>query len=65
MSNHCPHSSECKLFERFRVSSALKVWQVFYCESRFRECSRYIRLEEGKPVEPTLLPDGTTLEEHS
>lgn len=65
MSKHCPHASNCNLYERFQVTSALKIWQVFYCESRFNECERYVKLGKGESVEPTLLPDGTNLEEHN
>ena len=59
----CPHASDCPLFERFRVSSALRIWQVFFCDARYLDCKRYEAMRDGRPIPATLLPDGSDLEE--
>lgn len=63
MSTRCSHANDCPLFEKFMLSSALRIWQIFYCEKRFEQCARYTKMRDGQPVRPTLLPDGTDLEE--
>ena len=63
MSEQCPHATDCVLFQKFSVSSALRAWQVFFCEARFLECERFKRMAVEQSVPPTLLPDGTDLSE--
>ncbi len=54
----CVHAADCPLFERFKLSSVLRIWQIYYCEERFDECVRYQMDCRGEPVPPTLLPNG-------
>lgn len=61
----CPNASACPLFERFRASPALRVWQRFFCESSFERCARFGRMQCGDEVAATLLPDGTYLDQES
>lgn len=58
----CSHISNCALYPQISLSSALKIWQVFYCEGDFSKCSRYQASVAGKPVPDTLLPNGKNLE---
>ena len=57
----CTHIKTCALFPQLSLNSALKVWQVFYCEGHFDRCSRYQLACEGKPVPITLLPNGKNM----
>jgi hypothetical protein len=45
----------------FSLRGALRVWQANYCESAFERCARFKLSQEGKPVPPNLLPNGTLL----
>lgn len=63
LARHCPNAGACPLFERFRTSPALRVWQRFFCESSFERCARFRQMQCGDSVSPTLLPDGSELEE--
>lgn len=58
----CSHTSNCALYPQISLSSALKVWQVFYCEGDYSKCVRYQTSAEGKQVPDTLLPNGKNLE---
>lgn len=60
---HCPNAGHCPLFARFQSSPALRVWKKFFCESSFERCARLAGMQCGANVAPTLLPDGTHLEE--
>jgi hypothetical protein len=57
----CPHLDGCPLYPLFNLESSLKVWQTFYCRSKFESCVRFQRSSAGETVEPHLLPDGTSL----
>ena len=50
------------MFELFRLKSALKVWQIHYCEGTFDKCVRFQRSCAAETVPPNLLPNGDTLE---
>ena len=50
-----------KLFPKFKKRPSLGVWQTFYCHGRFTTCARYRLSLEGKPVPPSLLPNGKEL----
>jgi hypothetical protein len=58
----CSHVPSCDLFPKFGIRSALRVWQTFYCEAEFEQCARYRLTAEGRPVPPTLLPNGKELD---
>ena len=58
----CSHTDDCELYPQISLSSALKVWQVFYCEGDYEKCVRYQTAAEGRPVPVTLLPNGKELE---
>ena len=59
----CPHAVDCPLFDRFKQSSSLKIWQIYFCDGRFENCERYKLNCKGAPVPPGLLPNGETLGE--
>lgn len=58
----CPHAKDCPLFERFELSSVLRIWQLYYCEKKFEDCIRYQMNCRGEVVDPTLLPNGEQIE---
>lgn len=58
----CTHKDSCAMFPVISLSSALKIWQTFYCESRFDTCERYQRSNKGQSVPPNLLPNGKGLD---
>ena len=49
------------MFALFRMRSALRVWQIHYCESDFARCVRYQRGCSADQVSPNLLPNGEVL----
>lgn len=57
----CEYSVDCPLYEKFSLSSTLKVWKINYCESNFETCERFKRTSRGKVVPATLLPNGKDL----
>jgi hypothetical protein len=57
----CPHLSACELFPKFALRASLKVWIVFYCESKFEQCARYGLALANRPVPMNLLPNGREL----
>ena len=59
----CPHATDCPLFERFRMSSSLRIWQIYFCEGKYEGCERYKLNCKGAPVAPNLLPNGEFLGE--
>ncbi|MDH5633851.1 MAG: ACT domain-containing protein [Gammaproteobacteria bacterium] len=58
----CSHASGCALYPQISLSSALKVWQVFYCEGDFSKCARFQASSRGEAVPANLLPNGKKLE---
>ena len=58
----CPHIKSCELFPELTVNSALKIWQVFYCEGDYNQCTRFQNSKQGKAVPITLLPNGKTMD---
>ena len=59
--NLCPHLSGCPMFPLFNMQSALQIWKISYCTSKFVECERYRRSERGEPVPDNLMPSGALL----
>ena len=59
----CPHIQTCELFPELTVNSALKVWQVFYCEGDYSQCVRFQNSSRGTVVPITLLPNGKTMDQ--
>ncbi|HZS42585.1 MAG TPA: hypothetical protein VFF06_37400 [Polyangia bacterium] len=57
----CPHTASCPLFPRFTLQSALKIWQMKYCEADYKRCARYQLSLSGQPVPNGLLPNGQLL----
>ena len=62
-SEHCPFIKRCPMFPEFQSKSVLRVFQIFYCEGDFNGCARYKSASQGVMPPPTLLPDGTTLQD--
>jgi len=58
----CTHKDSCALFPVISLSSALKIWQTFYCDSQHENCLRYQRSLKGEKVPPNLLPNGKVLD---
>lgn len=58
----CSHKTSCGMFPVISLSSALKVWQTFYCDGDYKTCQRYQRSIAGEPVPSTLLPNGKSLD---
>lgn len=61
----CSHKKSCAMFPIISLSSALQIWQTFYCDGDYKNCQRYLRSIAGEPVASTLLPNGKTLELNS
>lgn len=57
----CKHVDTCELFPELASNSALKIWQVFYCDGDFSQCVRYQQTQKAKAVPITLLPNGKTM----
>ncbi len=60
----CTHKDSCALFPVISLSSALKIWQTFYCDTQHENCLRYQRSLKGEKVPPNLLPNGKALDLH-
>lgn len=58
----CPHIESCGLYPELSCNSALKVWQVFYCEGQHQQCVRFQHSQTGKVVPVTLLPNGNNMD---
>ena len=58
----CSHKDSCSLFPIITLSSALKIWQTFYCDGKHETCLRFQRSNKGERVPPNLLPNGKTLD---
>lgn len=58
----CSHKTSCGMFPVISLSSALKIWQTFYCDGNYESCQRYQRSIAGEPVSRTLLPNGKMLD---
>lgn len=58
----CTHKESCALFPVISLSSALKIWQTFYCDGKYETCLRYQRSLKGEKVPPNLLPNGKALD---
>mgnify|MGYP000052917360 CR=1 FL=1 len=58
----CSHKTSCGMFPIISLSSALKIWQTFYCDGKYETCERYRRSIAGEPVPRTLLPNGKMLD---
>ncbi|MBI3545113.1 MAG: hypothetical protein HY081_00750 [Gammaproteobacteria bacterium] len=58
----CSHKDSCGLFPIITLSSALKIWQTFYCDGKYETCLRFQRSNNGERVPPNLLPNGKTLD---
>lgn len=58
----CSHKDSCAMFPIISLSSALKIWQTFYCDGQHETCLRYQRSLKGEKVPPNLLPNGKALD---
>ena len=58
----CTHKDSCAMFPVISLSSALKIWQTFYCDGQHETCVRYQRSLKGEKVAPNLLPNGKELD---
>jgi len=58
----CTHKDSCALFPVISLSSALKIWQTFYCDGQHETCVRFQRSLKGEKVAPNLLPNGKELD---
>jgi hypothetical protein len=57
--------SQCRLFPLFKMSGALQVWKINYCESNFTSCERYKLTCAAEQVPDELLPNGKRLRRES
>ena len=57
----CSHMESCELFPLFQLKSALRVWQINYCEGDYTRCARYQASCSGDAVPINLLPNGKTI----
>lgn len=62
VASDCPHNADCPLFERFELSSVLRIWQIYYCKKNYTDCIRYQMNCRGEAVPPTMLPNGEDME---
>ena len=51
------------MFPIFQNRHVLRIYQIQYCESRFKDCERYKQASKGTMPPPELLPDGKNLSE--
>ena len=58
----CTHKDSCALFPVISLSSALMIWQTFYCDGQHETCLRFQRSLKGEKVPPNLLPNGKVLD---
>jgi hypothetical protein len=58
---NCSHMNGCELFPLFQIRSALRVWQINYCEGTYERCARYQAACRGEAVPINLLPNGKRL----
>jgi len=58
----CSHKDSCGLFPIITLSSALKIWQTFYCDGKYETCLRFQRSNKGERVPSNLLPNGKVLD---
>jgi hypothetical protein len=58
----CTHKDSCAMFPVISLSSALKIWQTFYCDGQHETCVRFQRALKGEKVPPNLLPNGKELD---
>ena len=57
----CEHLDDCEMFQLFRLTGTLAVWQERYCRGDYESCERHKRQCRGEHVQPTLLPNGQFL----
>jgi len=60
----CKHAEDCPMYDLFAVSGTIKIWQLSYCDSDFRRCSRYQKSCRNEVVPQHLLPNGRLLGGH-
>jgi len=58
----CTHKDSCALFPVISLSSALQIWQTFYCDGKHETCLRFQRSAQGQKVPANLLPNGKLLD---
>lgn len=58
----CTHKDSCALFPVISLSSALQIWQTFYCDGAHETCLRFQRSAQGQKVPANMLPNGKTLD---
>jgi len=61
----CPNMSTCRLFPLFKISGALQVWKINYCESNYTNCARFKMTCSAELVPDELLPNGKLLRRES
>jgi hypothetical protein len=57
----CSHTSSCELYAQFSIKASARVWTLRHREGDQDACQRHRTLATGKPVPPTLLPNGKLL----
>lgn len=59
--SECPQLEQCPIWKSFE-GPIKTAWINSYCRGPLQErCARMQRLQEGKPISPRLLPNGTLL----
>jgi hypothetical protein len=53
--------SSCELYPQFTLDQMRRFWIAKYCEADYSPCARLKLVEQGRPVSPTLLPNGRDL----
>ncbi len=59
----CPNIQRCPVFPLIEGRALLQVLKIQYCEGRFTRCKRFESMENGVVPAPTLLPDGSQIED--
>ncbi len=57
----CPHLTQCPMFAQFDSQASGRIFRLFYCEGKYRDCLRFQKSERGESVSDNLLPNGKVI----
>jgi len=58
----CEFLTPCPIFAKFKLEGTKNYWIRMYCKGAMQEkCARRNLKQEGKPVPPEMMPDGSEL----